>query len=94
MQITWIPDFQISAFSSAPLRLCDFALNSPLVAAPSRFVLFSAYEIVKGERALTADTALRLGRYFKMDPQFWLVTVHAPHFIRSYFWRTTLLNCQ
>jgi addiction module HigA family antidote len=29
-------------------------------------------EIVKGERAITADTALRLGRYFKMSPQFWL----------------------
>ena len=29
-------------------------------------------EIVKGQRAITADTALRLGRYFKMWPQFWL----------------------
>jgi addiction module HigA family antidote len=29
-------------------------------------------EIVKGERAITADTALRLGRYFKMTAQFWL----------------------
>ena len=29
-------------------------------------------EIVKGQRAITADTALRLGRYFKMSPQFWL----------------------
>jgi len=29
-------------------------------------------EVVKGERAITADTALRLGRYFKMSPQFWL----------------------
>jgi addiction module HigA family antidote len=29
-------------------------------------------EIVKGERAITADTALRLGRYFKMSAQFWL----------------------
>lgn len=23
-------------------------------------------------RAITADTALRLGQYFKMEPQFWL----------------------
>ena len=29
-------------------------------------------EIVKGQRAVTADTALRLGRYFKMSAQFWL----------------------
>ena len=29
-------------------------------------------EIVKGERSITADTALRLGRYFKMSAQFWL----------------------
>lgn len=29
-------------------------------------------EIVHGKRAITADTALRLGRYFQMDPQFWL----------------------
>ena len=29
-------------------------------------------EIVHGKRAITADTALRLGRYFGVDPQFWL----------------------
>ncbi|MFT0761488.1 HigA family addiction module antitoxin [Actinomyces sp. F1_1611] len=29
-------------------------------------------EIVHGKRAITADTALRLGRYFALDPQFWL----------------------
>ena len=28
--------------------------------------------IVRGKRAISADTALRLGRYFKMEPQFWL----------------------
>ena len=28
--------------------------------------------IVHGRRAITADTALRLGRYFMMEPQFWL----------------------
>ena len=28
--------------------------------------------IVHGKRAITADTALRLGQYFKMEPQFWL----------------------
>ncbi|PWJ24261.1 addiction module HigA family antidote [Branchiibius hedensis] len=29
-------------------------------------------EIVHGKRAVTADTALRLGRYFGIEPQFWL----------------------
>ncbi len=29
-------------------------------------------EIVQGKRSITADTALRLGRYFGMEPQFWL----------------------
>jgi addiction module HigA family antidote len=29
-------------------------------------------EIVQGKRSVTADTALRLARYFGMSPQFWL----------------------
>ena len=29
-------------------------------------------EIVLGKRGITADTALRLARYLKMSPQFWL----------------------
>lgn len=29
-------------------------------------------EIVHGKRGITADTALRLGRYFGVSPQFWL----------------------
>lgn len=29
-------------------------------------------EIVLGKRGITADTALRLGRYFNMSPQFWM----------------------
>lgn len=29
-------------------------------------------EICAGERAVTADTAVRLGLAFKIDPQFWL----------------------
>lgn len=28
--------------------------------------------IVRGKRSITADTALRLGAYFGMEPQFWL----------------------
>ena len=29
-------------------------------------------EIVHGKRSITADTALRFSRYFKMEAQFWL----------------------
>jgi addiction module HigA family antidote len=29
-------------------------------------------EIVLGKRRITADTALRLGKYFGLSPQFWL----------------------
>jgi antitoxin HigA-1 len=30
------------------------------------------YETVHGERAVSADTALRLGRYFGTGPEFWI----------------------
>jgi len=30
------------------------------------------YEVVRGSRAISADTAVRLGRYFGLPPQFWL----------------------
>jgi addiction module HigA family antidote len=29
-------------------------------------------EIMRGERDVSADTAIRLGRYFHTDPRFWL----------------------
>lgn len=29
-------------------------------------------EIVHGKRGITADTALRLGHFFKVSPEFWL----------------------
>jgi addiction module HigA family antidote len=29
-------------------------------------------EIMRGKRAVTADTALRLGRYFGNSPEFWM----------------------
>ena len=29
-------------------------------------------EIVLGKRGITADTALRLGKFFGMEPQFWM----------------------
>ncbi len=29
-------------------------------------------QIVRGKREITADTALRLGKYFAIEPEFWL----------------------
>jgi addiction module HigA family antidote len=29
-------------------------------------------DIVRGKRGITADTALRLARYFRTTPQFWM----------------------
>ena len=29
-------------------------------------------DIIHGRRAITADTALRLAKYFNMSPEFWL----------------------
>jgi len=50
-----------------PLGLTQYRLAVDIGVPPRRI-----NEIVKGQRAITADTALRLGRYFKMSPQFWL----------------------
>ena len=30
------------------------------------------YEIARGQRGISADVALRLGKYFGMTPQFWM----------------------
>jgi addiction module HigA family antidote len=30
------------------------------------------YEVVRGERAISAETAIRLGKYFVLPAQFWL----------------------
>ena len=30
------------------------------------------YEVVRGDRAISADTAIRLGKYFGLTAQFWL----------------------
>lgn len=50
-----------------PMRLTQYRLAKDIGVPPRR-----VNEIIKGQRAITADTALRLGRYFNMAPQFWL----------------------
>lgn len=50
-----------------PMELSQYALAKAIGVPPRRI-----NEIVLGKRAVSADTALRLGRYFGMEPQFWL----------------------
>jgi antitoxin HigA-1 len=40
--------------------------------ASKRFVIPRVNDIVNGKRGVTADTALRLARYFGNSPEFWL----------------------
>jgi len=49
------------------LGLSQYRLAHALSVPPRRI-----NEIVHGKRAITADTALRLGRYFGTSAQFWL----------------------
>jgi addiction module HigA family antidote len=50
-----------------PLDMNPHQLAMALRVPPNRIA-----QIIQGERAITADTALRLGRYFGVNPQFWL----------------------
>jgi len=50
-----------------PMSITQYRLAKDIGVPPRRI-----NEIVKGQRAITADTALRLGRYFRMAPEFWL----------------------
>ncbi|HEY61929.1 MAG TPA: HigA family addiction module antidote protein, partial [Anaerolineae bacterium] len=50
-----------------PMEISQYRLAKDISVDPRRI-----NEIVHGKRAITADTALRLGRYFSMSPQFWL----------------------
>ena len=50
-----------------PMGLSQNALAVAIHVPPRRI-----NEIVHGNRAVTADTALRLARYFGTSPQFWV----------------------
>jgi addiction module HigA family antidote len=50
-----------------PLGLSQNRLALNIAVSPRRI-----NEIVLGKRRVTAETALRLGRYFDTTPQFWL----------------------
>lgn len=50
-----------------PHQISQYRLAKDIGVAPRRI-----NEIVHGTRAISADTALRLGKYFSISPQFWL----------------------
>jgi antitoxin HigA-1 len=50
-----------------PAGLSQYRLAKDISVPPRRI-----NEIVHGKRAVTADTALRLSRYFGTTPRFWL----------------------
>jgi len=50
-----------------PLNLSQYALAKGINVPPRRI-----NEIVQGKRSITADTALRLGRFFGVKPQSWM----------------------
>src|SRR5262245_37400059 len=50
-----------------PLGLSARALAKALGVPANRIT-----EIMRGERDVSADTAIRLARYFRTDPRFWL----------------------
>ena len=51
----------------SPLGISQYRLAREVHVSPRRI-----NEIVKGKRAITADTALRLGKFFGTTAQFWL----------------------
>ena len=50
-----------------PLGISQYKLAKDISVPPRR-----VNEIVQGKRSITADTALRLARYFGLSERFWL----------------------
>jgi addiction module HigA family antidote len=50
-----------------PMGITPYRLAKDIGVLPPR-----VYEIVRGERSITADTALRLSRYFGMSEGYWI----------------------
>jgi addiction module HigA family antidote len=59
-----------------PMGITARQLAADIDVSPSRIS-----EIVHGRRPITADTALRLGLYFGMEPRFW-INLQAEHDMR------------
>ena len=67
VRITTHPGEILLAEFMEPLSLSARGLAAALNVPPNRITA-----IVNGDRSVTADTALRLGRYFGTSGQFWL----------------------
>ena len=52
--------------------LTPLELTASRLAIELRVPVTRVNDIVRGKRAITADTALRLARYFGTTPQFWM----------------------
>ena len=50
-----------------PVGITQYRLAKDIAVPPRRI-----NEIVQGKRAISADTALRLGRFLRMSAQFWV----------------------
>ena len=50
-----------------PMQISARKLAADIDVSPSRIS-----DLVNGQRPITADTALRLGLYFNMEPRFWM----------------------
>jgi antitoxin HigA-1 len=53
-------------------ELAARALSANALARALRVPSGRIVDILNGKRAITAETALRLGRYFGNDPRFWI----------------------
>jgi addiction module HigA family antidote len=59
-----------------PMGISTRQLAADIDVSPSRIS-----ESVNGQRPITADTALRLGMFFSMEPRFWL-NLQSEYYIR------------
>jgi len=50
----------------------DMGISINRLARDTRMSLSRVSELVNGKRAITAETALRLARYFGTTPQYWM----------------------
>lgn len=50
-----------------PMALSQYAVAKAIGVSSRRI-----NEVAQGKRGITADTALRLGRFFSMEAQFWM----------------------
>lgn len=67
---------RILAEELAELGITPTELSRQIKVPPNRLT-----QIIQGRRGITGDTALRLGHWFNMSPQFWL-NLQASHDMR------------